>query len=120
MKKEELAAAVKRVKKRYDLLFNRECRFEHGFFKKLAKAGKDELEKFVKKWTNEMSDEMYNKNENLETIRECTVGFLETALECKEYSHGVFPATGGGGFYLLVYYLNKEESVFKFDILKRK
>lgn len=120
MKKEELAAAVKRIKKSYDLLFTRECRFETGFFKKLAKAGKDELEKFVKKWTDEMSDDMHNRNENLKVIRECTVGFFETALECKEYSHGVFPATGGGGFYLLAYYLDKEESVFKFNILKRK
>ena len=120
MKNENVAAAVKRMKNRYDLLYTRERGYEQGFFKKMVKAGKDELEKFVKKWTNEMSGNFHNDNKTLQIIHEYTVEFFETALKCKEYSQGVFPASGDGGFYLLVYYLDKEESVFKFDILKRK
>ena len=121
MKKEELAAAVKRMKKRYDLVYTRECGgYEHGFFKKMAEAGKDVLEKFVKKWTNEMSDNFHNDNKTLQIIYEDTVEFFESALKCNEYSQGVFPVSGDGGFYLLVYYLDKEENAFNFNILKKK
>lgn len=119
MTKEELAAAVKRIQKHYDLVYTRECGFEHGFFKKMAEAGKDYLEKFVKKWTNEMSGD-FRDNKTLQIINEYTVEFFETALKCNEYSHGVFPASGRGNDYLLVYRLNKEKSVFELDILKRK
>lgn len=120
MTKEELAAAVKRIQKHYDLVFTRECGFEHGFFKKMAEAGKDHLEKFVKEWTNEMSGNFHNDNKTLQIINEHTVEFFETALKCKEYSQGVFPASGRVNDYLLVYRLNKEKSVFELDILKRK
>lgn len=119
MTKEELEAAVKRIQKHYDLVYTRECGFEHGFFKKMAEAGKDYLEKFVKEWTNEMSGD-FRDNKTLQTIHEYAVDFFETALKCKKYSTGVFSASGRGNDYLLLYRLNKEKSVFNFQILKRK
>ena len=121
MKKQENVAAAKNATENgFRLVYYKESVYEHGFFKKMAKAGKDDLVKFLKEWTKEIGDEFDNDNEVLkilEIIYKPTFVFLTMSLLFKNQTTSVVPVAGD---YFFGYDLDKDKSVFKFQILKRK
>lgn len=118
MKKQENVAAAKNATENgFRSVYYKESVYEHGFFDKL---GKDDLVKFLKEWTKEIGDEFDNDNEVLkilEIIYKPTYTFLTMSLMLKKNTTSLVPVAGD---YFFGYVLDKEKSVFKFEILKRK
>ena len=118
MKNENVAAAKNATENGFRLVYYKESVYEHGFFNRL---GKDDLVKFLKEWTKEIGDELDNFNEVLkllEIIYKPTYTFLTMSLLLKnQTTTSVVPVAGD---YFFAYDLDKDKSVFKFEILKRK
>lgn len=118
MKNENVAAAPNATENGFHLLYHKECVYEHGLFNRLVK---DDLVKFLKEWTKEIGDEFDNDNEVLkllEIIYKPTYTFLTMSLLLKnQTTTSVVPVAGE---YFFAYDLDKEKSVFTFEILKKK
>lgn len=117
MKNENVAAAKNATENGFRLVYSKESVYEHGFFNKLEK---DDLVKFIKEWSKEIGDEFDNDDEVLkllEIIYKPTYVFLTMSLLFKKNTTSVVPVAGD---YFFGYDLDKEKSVFNFQILKKK
>lgn len=117
MKNENVAAAQNATVNDFRLLYHKESVYEHGFFDRL---GKDDLVKFIKEWTKEIGDEFDNDDvvlKILETAYKPTYTFLTMSLMLKKNTTSLVPVAGD---YFFGYLIDKDKSVFKFNILKRK
>jgi len=110
--------ATKNAMENFNVVYSLETVYERGFFWKLAKAGKGTLNEAVKEWSKPVRDELYNNNEVLEIINELTVAFFETALKSKNGATAVVPI--GSGDFVFGYDLDKNKSVFLFNIYEKK
>ncbi len=99
-------------------MYSKESGYEHGFFKKLAKSGKDALEKTVKVWLESVEKDLkVLDKEALEVIFEFTVAFFQTALKDPVGATAFVPIYND---FVLGYDLDKKKSVFIFKIFMKK
>ena len=121
MKKKNLAAAGQNaMEKEFEICYSLEMVYSQGFFKRLEKVGNKVLNDFVGNWLDTVKRETeFTDRTLLETIHNFTVFFLETAIKrCKNVATAVVPIDDGK--FLFGYDLDKNKSVFLFNILQKK